>query len=338
MIRQWGDLDARARGLSSRLLDHRALLTLAGAAGLPSLRAAFPAGLRPAEGAEGPTPIDLERAARAHAARQLAVLSRWADRRRHALALIFEEEDLRSARAIVRGAAGSLPPARRLAGLLPTPSLPEPALVDAAEASTPQAALERLADWGRPDAEQAALAAGGITPDLFRVESLLARGFARRVEKAARRGGRALGAAAAQSVDLENAWTAFFADGFASEVAAEDLFLNGGRALDRERFLRAAEAHDPTERRRIVAGAFAGGPLGDPFGDLATPWTRLERAILRARIEEQRRARHLDPLGPAPLLEFALRLRGQLRDLQTVVWGVTLDASPDVVAADLVAS
>ena len=66
MIRHWGDLDARARGLSSRLLDRAALLTLAGAAGLPSLRAALPAGLRPAEGADGPTPIDLERAARAH--------------------------------------------------------------------------------------------------------------------------------------------------------------------------------------------------------------------------------------------------------------------------------
>ena len=121
-------------------------------------------------------------------------------------------------------------------------------------------------------------------------------------------------------------------------MAAADLFLDGGRALDRERFLRAVAAHDPTECRRIVAGAFAGGPLADSFGDLATPWTRLERAILRARIEEQRRARLLDPLGPAPLLEFALRLRGQLRDLQTLVWGVTLDASPDVVASELVVS
>jgi len=338
MIRDWGDLDARARGLSSRLLDRAALLALARAAGLPALRAALPAGLRPAERAEDPTPIDLERAARAHAARQLALLSRWADRRRHVLAVIFEEEDLRSARALVRGAAGSLPPARRLAGLLPTTSTPEPALADAAEAPTPQAALERLAAWGRPDAEAAARAAGGIAHDLFHVESLLARGFARRIEKAARRGGRALRAAAAQAVDLENAWTALFAHGFASDVSAADLFLDGGGALDRERYLRAAGAQDPTDRRRIVAGAFAGGPLAEPFGDLATPWTKLERAVLRARIDEQRRARHLDPLGPAPLLEFALRLRGQLRDLQTVVWGVTLDASPDVVATELVAS
>jgi hypothetical protein len=181
VIREWGDLDARARGLSSRLLDREALLALARSAGLPALRAALPAGLRPPGRATDPTPIDLERTARAHAARQLAILSRWADRRRDALAVIFEEEDLRSARALVRGAAGSLPPARRLAGLLPTPTTPEPALIDAAEAPSPQAALERLAAWGRPDAEAAARTAGGIAHDLFHIESLLARGFAGRV-------------------------------------------------------------------------------------------------------------------------------------------------------------
>jgi hypothetical protein len=332
VIIEWGDLAARARGLSSRLLDLAAVLDLARAADVKALCAALPAALRPSA---GETPADIERAVRGEAGRQLALLARWAGRRRHALAVIFEEEDLRSVRALLRGAAGAVPPDRRLAGLVPTPSLPEPALVDAAEAESPRAALARLAAWGRTDAEAAVPAATGVAPDLFGIESRLAQGFARRAVEAARRGGRRLRAAAAQVVDLENAWSVILADGFASEVPPGEIFLEGGRALERERFLGAAGARDPLVRRRLLAEAFAGGPLAAPFSDPATPWTRLEAAVLRARIDEQRRARRIDPLGPAPLLEFALRLRAQVRDLQAVTWGVALAAPTDLVAAEL---
>lgn len=338
MILEWGDLDARARGLSSRLLDREALFALAHADGLPALGRSLPVEFRPSALAEPKdlTAIEIERAVRAHAAGLLAVLARWADRRRPALAVIFEEEDRRSVRALLRGAAGSVPSERRVAGLIPTPTLPEPALADAAEADSPQAVLERLASRGQPDAGPAAAAARGIAPDLFRVEAQLARGFARRGVEAARKGGRRLRAYAAEVVDLENAWSVLLADGYGAEVPAAEVFIDGGRAMDRDRFLRAAGADDPIERRRLVAEAFAGTALEAPFADPASPQTKLEAAVLRARIDEQRIAGRVDPLGPAPLLEFALRLRAQVLDFQVVAWGVALAAPPDVMAAELV--
>jgi vacuolar-type H+-ATPase subunit C/Vma6 len=336
VIREWGDLDARARGLSTRLLDRAALLALARAAELSALGRALPAGVRPPTAARDPTPIEIERAIRTDAARQLALLARWAGRRRQALAVVFEEEDLRSVRALLRGAAGPLPPERRLAGVIPTRSLPEPVLADAAEAESPRAALERLASWGQPDAASIIGAAVGVAPDLFRVEALLARGFAGRCVEAARRGGRGLRAYAAQVVDLENAWSALLARRFGFDVPASEVFIEGGRALDRDGFLRAAAADDLLERRRLVAEAFAGTALAAPFDELATPQTRLEAAVLRARIDEQRRAGRLDPLGPGPLLEFALRVRAQVLDVQVVAWGVALEAPPDLMAAELV--
>jgi len=338
MILEWGDLDARARGLSARLLDRAALRALARAAGLPALARALPADFRPSAEAEHLTPFQIERAVRAHAARQLALLARWADRRCRALAVIFEEEDLRSVRALLRGAAGSRPPDRRLAGLIPTPSLPEPALADAARAESPQAVLQRLASRGQPDAGPIVGAAAGVMPDLFLAEALLARGHARRCVEAARRGGPGLRAYAAQVVDLENAWSALLAGGFGAEVPAAEVFIEDGRALDRDRYLLAAAADDPLERRRLVAEAFAGTALAAPFTEITIPQTKLEAAVLRARIVEQRHAARVDPLGPAPLLEFALRLRAQVLDLQVVAWGVALEAPPDVMAAELVAS
>lgn len=337
MIREWGDLDARARGLSTRLLDRAGLLALARAPGLPALGRALPADRRPSTEVGDLTAHEIERAVRGHAARLLVLLARWADRRRPALSVVFEEEDLRSVRALLRGAAGFVPPERRLAGLIPTPTLPEPVLVDAARAESPQAVLERLASWGQRNAGLAAGAGGGIAPDLFRIEVQLARMFARRGTDAARKGGKGLRAYAAEVVDLENAWSALLAGGYGTQVPAADLFIEGGRALDRDRFLEAAGAGDPIGRRRLVARAFAGTALEPPFSDPATPSTKLEAAVLRARIEEQRIAGRVDPLGPAPLLEFALRLRAQVRDLQVVAWGVALAAPPDVMTAELVA-
>lgn len=335
MIREWGDLDARARGLSTRLLDRAGLLALARAPGLPALGRALPADRRPTTEVGDLTALEVERAVRGHAARLLVLLARWADRRRPALSVVFEEEDLRSVRGLLRGAAGFVPPERRLAGLIPTPTLPEPVLVDAAQAESPQAVLERLASWGQRNAGLAG-GAGGIAPDLFRMEVQLARMFARRGIDAARKGGKGLRAYAAEVVDLENAWSALLAGGYGAEVPAADLFIEGGRAIDRDRFLEAAGAGDPIERRMLVARAFAGSALEPPFSDPATPSTKLEAAVLRARIDEQRIAGRVDPLGPAPLLEFALRLRAQVRDLQVVAWGVALAAPPDVMTAELV--
>lgn len=325
----WGPLNARARGLATRLLDRAAMETLARSE--PEQLLASLAGGEPV----GPEPLAVERAVRRRAAAILSILSRWAGDRRVALAVVFEEEDLRSVRRLVRGAAAGAPPERRLAALVPTPTLPAHALADAAEAGSPAEAMARLARAGHPDAAALAATATGPAPDLFRLEVELARAAARRMGRAARRGGPRLVGHARRSIDLGNAWSALSAGAWAAEVDPDDVYVAGGRAIDGAGFAAIARLDDPDARRRALARAFAGGPLARVFADPATPLSDLERSALSACIEDERRARRLDPLGPAPLLELALRVRAQVRDLQAVLWGAALSAPSSAVSAAL---
>lgn len=325
----WGDLNARARGLSGRLLDRAELERLARAE--PAELAARLLGHVPA-GAP-PPPLALERAVRRQAMAILAILARWAGEREETLAVVLEEEDLRSMRRLLRGAAAGISPDRRLAGLLPTRALSEATLAGAAEAASPADVLARLARAGHPVARALRDRAGGIAPDLFRLEVELARGFSARFVRAARRGGGRLSAHARRSIDLLNAGSVLSASAWRSEVDPAEAFVEAGKAIDAERFRDLASTEDPIARRRGLAAAFAGSPLARPFADLGTRPEALAATVLRARIEEERQARRLDPLGPAPLLELALRLRAQVHDLQAVIWGTRLAAPPEVITA-----
>jgi hypothetical protein len=324
----WAPLNARARGLATRLLDRDALETLA-------RLEPEPLAARLGGEAAGPGPLAIERAVRHRAAAILAVLSRWAGDRREALAVVFEEEDLRSVRRLVRGAAGGAPPEHRLAGLVPTPTLPADALADAAEAGSPAEAMVRLAQAGHPDADALAATAAGLAPDLFRLEVELARGAAHRMIRAARQGGPRLAGYARRSIDLGNAWSALSADAWVAEVDPDEVYVAGGGAIDGGGFATVVGLDSPDTRRRALARAFAGGPLARVFADPAIPLSDLERSALAVCIEDERRARRLDPLGAAPFLELVLRLRAQVRDLQAVLWGAALTAPSSAVSATL---
>ena len=128
MSPRWDDVNARARGLSTHLLGGGQLAELAGAPDLPALAARLrDAGLTLPETAE-PTAAELELAVRRRAAGELTILGRWTARRPELLAVLFDEEDRRSVRALLRGAVERASAGLRIAGLVPTPALPERAL------------------------------------------------------------------------------------------------------------------------------------------------------------------------------------------------------------------
>lgn len=345
MRRRWEDLNARARGLSTHLLPDPELERLAGAADLELLARSLPPSLRPPEGVPA-TARRLDRAAARAGGKRLELLARWAGpSRRRRLSAVFGETDRRCVRMLLRGAAAGLPPERKLDGVLPTPALPEPVLADAARADEPADVLAALVEAGHPFAgallHVTARGRHGTT-DLFALETALSRVWARHAVQGAGRD-RGLRRFVARSVDLENAWTALLSPGSLAEPApaadAEpvpgeggpdgergDLFLEGGATLDRAAFRAVLKTSDRGRRRQLLAEALAGTPLAGPFGDPGVSPADLEARALDARVAEERRAARTDPLGPAPLLEYVLRLRRQVARLRRAVWGLEMEA------------
>lgn len=327
----WEDLDARARGLGTHLLGRARLAALADARDLPALAEdlhalGFPAG--------EPSAPALDLAIRRAAAARMRTLALWCGPRIGALAILFEDEDRRSLRALLRGAVQGATAETRLAGTIPTPSLPERVLAELARQTSAAAVASLLVAFANPYGPVLLAEARPQHPDLFRLENRLQHAFASRALDAARRAGAALEDYVRETIDLENALAAGVMGAQESDVAAGEAFLDGGQKLGRDRFEAAAAARDPAEAVRRIAAAFA----RTPFADL---WLRhrpgtLEGSILARRIEVQKRAAVKDPLGPAPLLAYALRLRAEVLDLRRLVWGIALEVPAAARALDLV--
>lgn len=333
---RWGDLDARARGLGARLLDRTALARLAA---LPdpvalgrALEALWPATAPFREPAREP-----ERIVRRALAARVALLARWAGPRWPAAGIVFEDEERRTVRALVRGAVQGAPARDRLRGLVPTPWLGAEALEAAADAATVEAVVRILDRRGHPWGGALLRRVEAAPFDPFVLEREVDRIFARRARAAARRGDARLAHHVARTIDLENAWTALAAERLAGDADPGGAWLEGGAAIDRAGW-EAALGREPAARRRWLAARFGRSPLGRVLGDLSVDASRLEGAALAARIAEERVAARRDPLTTAPFLLYALRLRGEAMDLGRVVWGVALGAPAEVVAAELVAA
>lgn len=332
----WGDLVARSRGLATHLLPRAELMALAradDAAALSDALARHP-DYRAAGGAIDPA--GLEAWARDVAGRRLALLGRWAGPRTRTLAVIFEDEDRRSVRQVLRGAAQGAAPAQRLAGLLATPSLPAGALEELARLDTPRAVAGLLAAWKNPYAEGLLPAVAGPTPDLLRTEATLAGTFARRATRGAKRGGRTLRRHVARLIDAENAWTVL-AVGGAAEIEASDrdaLFVPGGDVLTRARFDEAIAA-GRAARDRLLDWAAGDDALRRA---LETSPARREEEWLRARLVALARTARLEPIGAAPVLHYALAVRAEVMNLGLVAWAADLGAPPEVVERRLVAA
>jgi vacuolar-type H+-ATPase subunit C/Vma6 len=335
---RWDDVNARARGLSTHLLGRGQLAELAGAPDLPALAARLrDAGLTLPETAE-PTAAELELAVRRRAAGELAILGRWTARRPELLAVLFDEEDRRSVRALLRGAVERASAGLRIAGLVPTPALPERALEELARAPTPAAVAALLIAWQHPFGPPLAVRARSPQPDLYALELALGRAAAARLAGVARRVGGLLAAYIHESIDLDNALGAVALASVPTEVAPREAFLTGGRRVPLETFERAVATRDPAAAAERLAKAFGTSLLAAALRDHGDDLATLEDAVLRARIAALDHLARREPLGPAPLLAFGLALRAQTLDLHRVIWGVALGAPPALVTGELVSA
>jgi vacuolar-type H+-ATPase subunit C/Vma6 len=334
----WDDLNARARGLGTHLLSRLQLEGLARELDLPALGD----GLRRfgiATGESGVTviPEDLELAIRRWAAARLRTLARWAGPRASALPTVFEDEDRRSLRAILRGAVHGSPAERRLAGLVPTPALPERALMELARAPTASAVATLLAAWRHPYAAALAPAIGTTHPDLFALELSLARMFADRTLRAARRAGdRGLLRFARETIDLENALSAVVLTVEGKDVVPKDVFLPGGERVSIVAFEEAIALGEPGSAGARLAVALGDSPIATALHQAARDPAALEDDLLRARLHVLARRVRQAPLGALPVLWFGLRLRAQVVDLRRIVWAVTLGAPRGAMVDSLV--
>jgi len=331
---RWEDLNARARGLGTHLLTRpqRSALTQAtdaAALGDALRRYGYPL----EEGAVSPAALEL--GLRRMAAGRLRVLARWCGPRVAVLAVLFEDEDRRSMRAMVRGATQQAPADARLAGLVPTPALPERALRELANQPTPAAVAALLTAWRNPYGSPLLAAASAAQPDLFALEVLVNRTFVERAGRAARGSG-PLAAYVRETVDIENAYTALVLAGEGKDLAPRETFLPGGDRVSLTAFTAAATAGAASEAGRAIATALAGTPLGPVFARSSGDPGALEDAVLHARIRSLVRAARLHPLGPAPLLAYALRLQAEIVAVQRIIWGVALRVPRALLAQDLV--
>ncbi len=333
----WDDLNARSRGLGRHLLGRSVLERLAHSADVAALgeslrQLGYPL---PVEGKVDGVTIEL--AARRRMAGHLATLRRWARERRPALSVILEDEDRRSIIALLRGAVQHAPPALRLSGLMPTPSLPERALEELSRQPTPAAVASLLLAWDHPLAAALLPQAGHPEPDLMHLEILLHRRFAERALLEARHGTRRgpLLDHVRRLIDLENAFTVLVL-AEEKEARVAEYWLEGGAALTAELAQQAVAMGSPPAAGRVLARAFPDSPLATALADREQHEAGIELAVLRAQIRELRTAARTDPLSPAPLLGYALRLRAELLDLCRILWGLALGAPATVLTANLV--
>src|SRR5690606_21790223 len=99
-----------------------------------------------------------------------------------------------------------------------------------------------------------------------------------------RRGGRAMRAFVAESVDARNAVTALLLVGARAETELEELFVDGGEVLSRGVLVRAASAADRAEAADVLAAAGRGTPLARALGSAPAKPAALSQRILNARI------------------------------------------------------
>ena len=325
MTVDYAPLDARARGLATHLCTRDELERWSALADVPSLASALETAGRltvPLPAAARAADIDL--AQRRTVARFIAQLERWAGSRNPVLDAFHAEQDRRSLRALMRGAVEGVAADARLAGLVPTPSLPLPVLAELAQAQSAREIATRLFVLGDVHAQALVVLTGQAPVDLLEVEVALARALAERWRQAARRGDAALRERLLERIDFANAQAALALAGTASDFDALPLFIIGGRALDRQSFLAAATTKSRAAAAAKLAQALAGTALaalvGDPSGDPA----KLEAAELSHHLAALQRRSRTDPLGSAPVQWFLARLAAQSVDIRRLSWGLAL--------------
>jgi vacuolar-type H+-ATPase subunit C/Vma6 len=325
MTPSWEALVARARGLSAHLLPDERVRALERAADATELALALRE--TPYQGslaAAGTTPGALELQVTRSLAERMALLGKWAGPNGGALAPVFLEQDARNVRDILRGLVGALTPEERTASAIPTPSLPWKRLAALARLESPSEVAAKLVAWGHPLGSALAEEAGASRPDLFRLETALARRAAEVSARSARKGGRRMREFVRESIDAANAITALLLVGARAEGAPAEIFVDGGGSLSREELVRAASAVDRAGAMQALAEASRGTPLAEALSEAPAPPAALADRILRARIAAYAKRSRLEPLTAVPVLLFVLRLRREARVVRRALWTTAL--------------
>jgi vacuolar-type H+-ATPase subunit C/Vma6 len=335
----WAPANARARGLATHLLGRSTLLAAAEAGSWAAAARVLRAHGFPVSEQDGLTPTEFDRASGRVVADRLALLGRWLGRRRAALAVIYEEQERRTLRRMLRGAAQGGSPGVRLQGVNPTPGLPERALVRLARAESPPRLAQELIRLGHPAGRVLQVsrpaAKENELPALWQMEGALGRLFATRVTRAVRRAGPLVRAFARLLIDLENTWALLAASEWGSELSPDLIFLEGGAALDHLAFAELAAIRDRGRLDAALARHFRSTPFDRLLGGSeADP--RLESRALALLVEWLRQEGRRFPLGPAVVLSIMLRIQAEVHDVRLVLGLVTLGAPRSAVETALV--
>lgn len=317
-------LVVRAAGLRAHLLGPASRQACARLHTLGGLARELAARGYPIE-AVAPGAADLETAIRRGAAARLTLLGRW-DPEGRAATILQAPEEAQSLRALTRGALEGLPAEARLAGLIPTPALPGPALEELARQATLPEIAGLLSRWRSPWSEACA-GAHGTDPDLLELELGLARVLARRLVSAAVGTCRRLEDYARESVDLLNLRCAALLAGRTDEVNPADFFLPGG-SLTPADFHTAAGSADPDARSRTLEPKIAYSGLADRLRRYAGRPDLLDRSMTDWRLARWRRLARTEPLTAAPVILYVLALRDEVTALQRMVWSIALGVPP----------
>jgi len=323
-VTAYDDVSARARGLATHLFSPGEWEVLADVPDLPALAARLEHAREPLH-LRGPSPdaAFVERAVRRRAGERLALLARWCGDHRALLEAIFGDEDRRSLRALVRGAAAAAPPEARLAGTLPTPALPLRALETLAVQPSVAAVASLLVAWRHPAASALEGAPRRGPPDLLLLEASLTREFTARALAAARKGDAVLRWHLVALVDQENVLAALALAESPAELEPAALFVEGG-SVPLAALGRIARARPRLPALQEAQQAFRGTVFEEAF-------TEVELSLLAERLAAAHRghlhsAARADPLGSAPVLDYALRLRNEVERFQQLAWGLALGA------------
>lgn len=329
-------LVARARGVATHLLPRPSLEALAEAPDLDAFaRGLTRLGTAVAPLGEAPDTLAIQQAIRRTSAQHLETLSRWPQRVPGVLEIVRGDLDRRSLRALLRGAAEGAPADARVAGLIPTPRLPERLLTALARQPSPRAVVGLLTVLGDPDAAALAPLVAPTHPELFAIDAALLAGWAKRATAVAAREGSGVRDYVRLRIDLGNAQVALLLAG--SGVAETSrVFVEGGRWLSAPHFGAAASAPTPRaalERLRLAcSGSWLGQVLAAPTADVAA----IERVGVAQILADLRRDARLDPTSSASLLHTLMRIEVQAHDLRSLAWGAALGAPPAMRKAQLV--
>jgi vacuolar-type H+-ATPase subunit C/Vma6 len=323
-VTTYDDVSARARGLATHLLSPGDWQALRDVPDLPALAAQLEHAREPVHLlGPGRDAALVEQAVRRRTGERLAILARWCRGHPALLEVIFGDEDRRSLRALVRGAAAAAPPEARLAGTLPTPALPLRALETLAAQPTIAAVAALLVTWRHPAASALEGAPRRGPPDLLLLDAALTREFARRALAAARGGDQVLRWHVGALVDRENVLAVLALAASPADLKPAALFVEGG-SVGQAALERVAAARPQLAALEEARAEFRHTIFQEAFTEVEPSRLAAHLAAAhRAHLHSQARS---DPLGSAPVLDYALRLRDEVERFQRLAWALALDA------------